>query len=83
MLRTTRSIVEVGSLVAAVCDWRESVELVHDRFDENHRIGGSFGRRANMASDYIVEAASIAKALGATGVPVKLQLRLVRSRTRP
>jgi isoquinoline 1-oxidoreductase subunit beta len=35
--------------------------------------GGSFGRRANMASDYIVEAVSIAKALGATGVPVKLQ----------
>ena len=35
--------------------------------------GGSFGRRANMASDYIVEAVSIAKALGATGTPVKLQ----------
>jgi isoquinoline 1-oxidoreductase subunit beta len=35
--------------------------------------GGSFGRRANVASDYIVEAVSIAKALGATGVPVKLQ----------
>jgi isoquinoline 1-oxidoreductase beta subunit len=35
--------------------------------------GGSFGRRANMSSDYIVEAVSIAKALGANGVPVKLQ----------
>jgi isoquinoline 1-oxidoreductase beta subunit len=35
--------------------------------------GGSFGRRANMVSDYIVEAVSIAKALGANGVPVKLQ----------
>jgi isoquinoline 1-oxidoreductase subunit beta len=35
--------------------------------------GGSFGRRANMSSDYIVEAVSIAKALGADGVPVKLQ----------
>jgi isoquinoline 1-oxidoreductase subunit beta len=35
--------------------------------------GGSFGRRANMASDYIVEAVSIAKVLGATGVPFKLQ----------
>jgi isoquinoline 1-oxidoreductase beta subunit len=35
--------------------------------------GGSFGRRANAASDYIVEAVSIAKALGANGVPVKLQ----------
>ena len=35
--------------------------------------GGSFGRRANMGSDYIVEAVSIAKALGSNGVPVKLQ----------
>lgn len=35
--------------------------------------GGSFGRRANAASDYIVEAVSIARALGANGVPVKLQ----------
>jgi isoquinoline 1-oxidoreductase beta subunit len=35
--------------------------------------GGSFGRRANAWSDYIVEAVSIAKALGADGTPVKLQ----------
>jgi isoquinoline 1-oxidoreductase beta subunit len=35
--------------------------------------GGSFGRRANMGSDYIVEAVSVAKALGANGIPVKLQ----------
>jgi isoquinoline 1-oxidoreductase beta subunit len=34
--------------------------------------GGSFGRRANFYSDYIVEAVSIAKAHGA-GVPIKLQ----------
>jgi isoquinoline 1-oxidoreductase subunit beta len=34
--------------------------------------GGSFGRRANVASDYIVEAVSIAKAMGADGTPVKL-----------
>jgi isoquinoline 1-oxidoreductase beta subunit len=37
--------------------------------------GGSFGRRANPAGDYLVEAASIAKALAVTGkydVPVKL-----------
>ncbi|HWS97345.1 MAG TPA: xanthine dehydrogenase family protein molybdopterin-binding subunit [Candidatus Methylomirabilis sp.] len=34
--------------------------------------GGSFGRRANAASDYIVEAVSVAKALGANGKPVKL-----------
>jgi len=35
--------------------------------------GGSFGRRANAGSDFIVEAVSIAKALGANGTPVKLQ----------
>jgi isoquinoline 1-oxidoreductase beta subunit len=35
--------------------------------------GGSFGRRANPGSDYISEAVSIAKALGANGTPVKLQ----------
>ena len=35
--------------------------------------GGSFGRRANMPSDYIVEAVSIAKAFGADGTPIKLQ----------
>ena len=36
--------------------------------------GGSFGRRANPHSDYLVEAAAIAKALGdkRRGVPVKL-----------
>ena len=35
--------------------------------------GGSFGRRANSSSDYIVEAVSIAKACGADGTPIKLQ----------
>jgi isoquinoline 1-oxidoreductase beta subunit len=35
--------------------------------------GGSFGRRANAGSDYIVEAVSIAKAYGAEGTPIKLQ----------
>ena len=35
--------------------------------------GGSFGRRANAESDYIVEAVSIAKAFGADGTPIKLQ----------
>jgi len=37
--------------------------------------GGSFGRRANPVSDYLVEAASIAKAVAAAGkpgVPIKL-----------
>lgn len=34
--------------------------------------GGSFGRRANPASDYLVEAAHIVKAIGAKA-PVKLQ----------
>jgi isoquinoline 1-oxidoreductase subunit beta len=35
--------------------------------------GGSFGRRANLGSDFIVEAVSIAKAYGADGTPIKLQ----------
>jgi len=35
--------------------------------------GGSFGRRANPGSDYIVEAVSIAKAAGADGTPIKFQ----------
>jgi len=35
--------------------------------------GGSFGRRANTVSDYIVEAVTIAKAYGADGTPIKLQ----------
>jgi isoquinoline 1-oxidoreductase beta subunit len=35
--------------------------------------GGSFGRRATAVSDYIVEAVSIAKAMGADGTPIKLQ----------
>jgi len=35
--------------------------------------GGSFGRRANVWSDYVVEAVSIAKACGADGIPIKLQ----------
>jgi isoquinoline 1-oxidoreductase beta subunit len=35
--------------------------------------GGSFGRRANSGSDYIVEAVSVAKAHGADGTPIKLQ----------
>lgn len=35
--------------------------------------GGSFGRRANAYSDFIVEAVSIAKAHGADGTPIKLQ----------
>ena len=35
--------------------------------------GGSFGRRANPESDFIVEAVSIAKACGADGIPIKLQ----------
>jgi isoquinoline 1-oxidoreductase subunit beta len=35
--------------------------------------GGSFGRRANFSSDYVVEAVSIAKAYGADGTPIKLQ----------
>jgi len=38
-------------------------------------VGGSFGRRANPSSDYVLEAAFIAKALAATehgGAPIKM-----------
>ncbi|HEY3809229.1 MAG TPA: xanthine dehydrogenase family protein molybdopterin-binding subunit [Steroidobacteraceae bacterium] len=35
--------------------------------------GGSFGRRANPGSDFIVEAVSVAKAHGIDGTPIKLQ----------
>jgi isoquinoline 1-oxidoreductase beta subunit len=35
--------------------------------------GGSFGRRANVYSDYIAEAVSVAKAFGTDGTPIKLQ----------
>jgi hypothetical protein len=38
MLRTVGSVVEVGSLVATVRDWRESVVHVHDGFDEYQRV---------------------------------------------
>jgi isoquinoline 1-oxidoreductase beta subunit len=34
--------------------------------------GGSFGRRANPGSDYIVEAVSVANAYGTEGTPIKL-----------
>ncbi len=37
------------------------------------RPHGTFGRRANAWSDFIVEAVSIAKAHGADGTPIKLQ----------
>jgi isoquinoline 1-oxidoreductase subunit beta len=40
--------------------------------------GGSFGRRANMASDYLVECAEIVKALGKNGV--KAPVRLIWTR---
>jgi isoquinoline 1-oxidoreductase subunit beta len=40
--------------------------------------GGSFGRRANMASDYMVECAEIVKALGRNGV--KAPVRLIWTR---
>jgi hypothetical protein len=38
MLGTARPVVEIGSLVAAVGDRRESVVRVHDGFDEYHRV---------------------------------------------
>ena len=38
ILRTVGSVVEVGYLVAAVCDWRESVVRVHDGFMAGLRL---------------------------------------------
>ena len=48
--------------------WIRSQVSIHTLY-----AGGSFGRRANTVSDYIVEAVSIAKAYGADGTPIKLQ----------
>ena len=52
------------------------VGLAPDKVTINQLFaGGSFGRRANPFSDYVVETASIAKALssqGKRGIPVKL-----------
>ena len=56
--------------VAAVVGLAPEQVVIHQLF-----AGGSFGRRANPQSDYVVEAASIAKELatqGKRGVPVKL-----------
>ena len=53
---------------AAVAGLKPEQVTIHTLY-----AGGSFGRRANAGSDYIVEAVSIAKALGANGTPVKLQ----------
>ncbi len=40
--------------------------------------GGSFGRRANMASDYLVECAEVVKALGKNGVKAPVRLLWTR-----
>jgi isoquinoline 1-oxidoreductase subunit beta len=40
--------------------------------------GGSFGRRANMASDYLVECAEIVKALGKNGIKAPVRLLWTR-----
>ena len=51
----------------------EAAGLPLDKVKLNTLIsGGSFGRRANQWSDYVVEAVHVAKALG-TGVPVRVQ----------
>ena len=52
--------------VAAVFGFRQEQVTMHTVF-----AGGSFGRRANPASDYVVEAATIAKAINGKA-PVKL-----------
>ena len=55
MLRPAGSVVEVGSLVAALCDWRESVGRAHDGLDEYHRVveGASHRQRPARAADLI------------------------------
>jgi len=53
---------------AKACGLKPEQVAIHTLY-----AGGSFGRRANAWSDYIVEAVSIAKARGADGTPVKLQ----------
>ena len=53
--------------IAAVVGLKPEQVFIHQLF-----AGGSFGRRANPQSDYVVEAASIAKEIGKRGVPVKL-----------
>jgi len=56
--------------VAQTVDLKPEQVYLHQLF-----AGGSFGRRANPAADYIVEAATIAKSLaivGKGGAPIKL-----------
>jgi isoquinoline 1-oxidoreductase beta subunit len=56
------------SNAAKVCGLKPEQVIIHTLY-----AGGSFGRRANAWSDFIVEAVSIAKAHGADGTPIKLQ----------
>ena len=55
MLRPAGSVVEVGSLVAAACGWRESAARAHDGLDEYHRVveGASHRQRPARAADLI------------------------------
>jgi isoquinoline 1-oxidoreductase beta subunit len=53
---------------AKACGLKPEQVAIHTLY-----AGGSFGRRANAGSDYIVEAVSVAKAHGADGTPIKLQ----------
>ena len=53
---------------AKACGLKPEQVAIHTLY-----AGGSFGRRANAWSDFIVEAVSIAKAHGADGTPIKLQ----------
>jgi isoquinoline 1-oxidoreductase beta subunit len=56
------------SNAAKTCGLTPEQVIIHTLY-----AGGSFGRRANAWSDFIVEAVSIAKAHGADGTPIKLQ----------
>jgi isoquinoline 1-oxidoreductase beta subunit len=56
------------SNAAKTCGLKPEQVAIHTLY-----AGGSFGRRANAWSDFIVEAVSVAKAHGADGTPIKLQ----------
>jgi isoquinoline 1-oxidoreductase beta subunit len=56
------------SNAAKACGLKPEQVAIHTLY-----AGGSFGRRANAWSDFIVEAVTIAKAHGADGTPIKLQ----------
>lgn len=55
-------------VAAAVAGVKPEQVVLHTLY-----AGGSFGRRANGTADFVAEGVSIAKAMGANGVPIRLQ----------